>query len=86
MLHPQFLLYKLMTALEVPDPRFAIEDLPIPYYKKTPTGYAKQITPPTSFLDAYGSMLDHLAYIFNVRLQEDVALLRSILEGDGVRL
>lgn len=84
MLHPQFLLYKLMAALEVPDPRFSAEDLPVPYYKKTPAGYIEQTVVPTGFLDAYGSMLDHIAHIFNVRLQEDVATLRSVLGSGGL--
>ncbi|MBY0462366.1 MAG: hypothetical protein K2Q34_04210 [Alphaproteobacteria bacterium] len=91
--HPQSFIYKLMMAIEVPDPRFVTEDLPVPYYRRTTAGeYIEETAPPTQFLDAYAFMADYLARAFDLRLREDVATLRTIVEvpdltvEDGERL
>ncbi|MBY0281234.1 MAG: hypothetical protein K2W94_03650 [Alphaproteobacteria bacterium] len=63
--HPQAFIYKLMIALEVPDPRFTSRDLPTAYYKKTPAGnYELNPLEPRGFLESYGAMLDYLGYTF----------------------
>lgn len=79
--HPQSFVYKLIMALEVPDPRFVTEDLPIPYYRRTTAGeYVEETVPPTGFLEAYAFMADYMARAFDLRLREDIAALRTIVE------
>ena len=77
------LLVRLLTAIEVPNPKFAASDLPIPYYARTEGHgqYSKETDSIEDRLKAYAAMADHISHVFDLRLREDVASLRTIIES-----
>ena len=79
-LNAQIIILQLLKALEVPSVSFVTTDLPLPHYARDLSGvYQKNTEPPRSFLEAYANMADYLAYVFEMRLREDIASLKSIL-------
>jgi|GEM_PF-6762221 len=75
------LLIRLLAAIEVPNPRFEATDLPNPYYSRVGGQYSKKTAPIEKLLEAYAAMTDHIARVFELRLREDVASLRTIIES-----
>ncbi len=82
-LNIQRLLLHLVGAIETPAVDFKTSDLPRTHnMQHSSTGQYVAITEkPRNYLDAYAYMAEHVASVFDMRLREDVASLRTIVDN-----